>query len=75
MVIPSNLIPYFTGEFQRKFDMVRWGIWYERTAALSDYAKVKTSIQPCHEYYPIPDTEVIYSGGALDNNEYKKYGF
>ena len=63
------------GEFQRKFDMVRWGIWYERTAALSDYAKVKTSIQPCHEYYPIPDTEVIYSGGALDNNEYKKYGF
>ena len=24
------------GEFQRKFDMVRWGIWYERTAALSD---------------------------------------
>ena len=63
------------GEFQRKYDLVRWGIWYERTAALSDYAKVKTSIQPCHEYYPIPDTEVIYSGGALDNNEYKKYGF
>ena len=54
---------------------MRWGIWYERTAALSDYMKVKTSIQPCHEYYPIPDTEVIYSGGALDNNEYKKYGF
>ena len=63
------------GEIQRKFDMVRWGIWYERTAALSDNAKGKTSIQPCHEYYPIPDTEVIYSGGALDNNEYKKYGF
>jgi len=24
---------------------------------------------------PSSSTEVIYSGGALDNNEYKKYGF
>lgn len=62
------------GEFHRKFDLVRWGIWYERTSELNDYVELRNNIKPCHEYLPIPDTQVIYSGHALDNKEYNKYG-
>ena len=62
------------GEFQRKFDLVRWGIWYKQTYENTDYSRVKDNMLPCHEYYPIPDTEVVYSGYALDNKAYEKYG-
>lgn len=62
------------GEFQRKYDLVRWGEWYDRTYEYSDYEKVKNNILPCHEYYPIPDTEVVYSGYALDNKAYNACG-
>ena len=67
------------GEFQRKYDLVRWGIWYESVTANTDYAYLQLNteqslIKPCHEYYPIPDTEVTYSKYNLDNDEYKKYG-
>ena len=67
------------GEFQRKFDLVRWGIWYEATTANSDYAYLQLNteqslIKPCHRYYPIPDTEVAYSRYNLDNKEYAMYG-
>ena len=62
------------GEFQRKFDLVRWGVWYERTNAFTGYASVQNNMRPCHEYYPIPDTEVVYSGYALDNDAYKADG-
>ena len=61
------------GEFQRKFELVRWGIWYEQVLNCSDYATLKNNILPCHEYYPIPDREVALSGGALTNTEYEKY--
>jgi hypothetical protein len=62
------------GEFHRKFDLVRWGIWYEETLANSDYQALKDNILPCHRYYPIPEQEVIKSKNALDNKEYEKYG-
>lgn len=75
------------GEFQRKHDLVRWGIWYEyvmeynvRPSYNNAYdggennTQLGTYIKPCHEYYPIPDDQITYSGGALDNNEYNKYG-
>lgn len=62
------------GEFGRKYDLVRWGTWYTQTLAYNTYDLVQQNIKPCHEYYPIPDTEVMASGGALDNNEYAKYG-
>jgi hypothetical protein len=62
------------GEFQRKFDLVRWGIWYERVQEYSDFDKLKQTMKPCHEFLPIPDKQVIYSGYALDNNAYKEYG-
>lgn len=62
------------GEFQRKFDLVRWGLWYQNTLLYNSYSLVQENIRPCHEYYPIPDEQVRASGGALDNNEYAKYG-
>lgn len=70
------------GEFNRKFDLVRWGTWYSSIKAIiddPDIAKqinmyVRQNIQPCHEYYPIPAVQVSYSGNALDNNAYSACG-
>ena len=62
------------GEFQRKFDLVRWGIWYESVTEYTDNEELLKNIKPCHRYLPIHDTQVIYSDYALDNNEYNKYG-
>ena len=60
------------GEFQRKFDLVRWGIWYERTVAYNDGMYLPGFIRPYHRYLPIPAEQITYSGGALDNNEYEQ---
>lgn len=62
------------GEFQRRFDLVRWGEWYERMKNFNDYEELQYNIRECHEYLPIPDKQVKYSGYALDNKEYNKYG-
>ena len=62
------------GEFQRKYDLVRWGIWFKFTSQYNPYPEVQENIRPCHEYYPIPDQQVVASGNKLDNDAYKKYG-
>jgi hypothetical protein len=62
------------GEYQRKYDLVRWGNWYEMVYNNTNYATVRNNIRMCHEYYPIPDTEVVLSGNALDNKAYEEYG-
>ena len=66
------------GEFQRKFDLVRWGIWY---STLKEYWEpemasrgITTHLQRCHRYLPIPVEQVANSGYALDNKEYNAYG-
>ena len=63
------------GEFQRKYDLVRWGVFYELVLETTDYAPVRNAIKPCHRYYPIPDSEVAKSKYILDNKEYEEYGF
>ncbi|MCR5017172.1 MAG: RagB/SusD family nutrient uptake outer membrane protein [Bacteroidales bacterium] len=60
------------GEFTRKYDLVRWGIWYDRTKAYNDSKYLQNNIRPCHRYWPIPADQVSYSGGALDNSEYAR---
>ena len=60
------------GEFQRKFDLVRWGIWYQATYEFTDYSILKRNIRPYHEYYPISDYEVALSGGILTNDAYNE---
>ena len=62
------------GEFMRKYDLVRWGIWYEQTFTYTNYGKLKDNMKPCHRYYPIPDTQCGLSGGALTNDEYTANG-
>ena len=62
------------GEFQRKFDLVRWGIWYESVLSYTDLSQLVNNVKPCHRYLPIHDTQVAYSGYNLDNDEYKQYG-
>lgn len=77
------------GECQRKADLVRWGIWYDYVLkynagpvdASDNYIHsgenntlMMQNLRPCHRYYPIPDEQITYSGGALDNKEYNAYG-
>ena len=61
------------GEWGRKYDLVRWGIWYEQVYAYNTYDKAREYIRPCHQYYPIPDVQCQRSGGSLSNPEYDKY--
>lgn len=58
------------GEFQRKFDLVRWGIWYERATQYNSSSRFLENVRPCHRYWPIPANQVANSGNALDNKEY-----
>ena len=66
------------GEFQRKFDLVRWGIWYDTVREYwkneMDSRDIPVHLQPCHRYLPIPMDQVVKSGNALDNKEYNAYG-
>ena len=62
------------GEFQRKFDLVRWGVWYEQTLASTNNSKLRERIKRCHRFYPIPATQCALSSGALSNDEYVAEG-
>lgn len=62
------------GEFIRKYDLVRWGIWYSAVLQNNDYNLLLENIKPCHEYYPIPLDQVMASGYTLDNAAYDKDG-
>lgn len=68
-IVEENARELF-GEFQRRFELVRWGIWYERTLEYSDSPILKGNIRPYKQYLPIPADQITYSGGALDNDAY-----
>lgn len=59
------------GDFQRRFDLVRWGIFYEAIKDNADLTLISGNIKPFHQYLPIPDTEVMRSNGILTNPEYE----
>ncbi len=60
------------GEFTRRHNLVRWGIWRENIMKYSDSSVLRENVtaHPYLEYYPIPDEQVILSNGNLDNNKY-----
>ena len=59
------------GELHRKYDLVRWGVWYEKTLAHNPYtALTRDNMREYHEYYPIPDSECALSGYILTNDAY-----
>ena len=64
------------GEFTRRHNLVRWGIWQERVLAHSNNGTLKENVRnyPCLEYYPIPDEQVILSNGNLTNDKYTECG-
>ena len=68
------------GEFTRRHNLVRWGIWYDQVILGNTYNKTNNDIVgyvkegPCREYYPIPDQQIVLSNYNLDNKEYEKYG-
>lgn len=61
------------GEFTRKFDLVRWGVWYDYARSYNDRlntAAYKDKWSECHEYYPIPDKQCALSDYAISNPAY-----
>jgi hypothetical protein len=60
------------GELHRKYDLVRWDLWYSAVTTYSDFSKLKNNIRECHEYYPIPDTECSLSNYVLTNFAYNE---
>lgn len=70
------------GEFTRRHNLVRWGIWYDqvvnhaRTNGPTKNCDIVEFVKegPCREYYPIPDQQIILSNYNLSNPEYDKYG-
>ena len=61
------------GEWGRKYDLVRWGIWYDQVLAYVTYSVALENVRPCHQFYPIPDVQCARSGRVLTNPEYDKY--
>ncbi len=70
LAIRSERARELGGEFQRKFDLVRWGIWYEQTYNFTNNMTLKGKMRPCHRFYPIPDKQCALSGYILTNDEY-----
>lgn len=58
------------GELHRRYDLVRWGVWYDETLKYNGDHTVGKYIQPYHRYYPIPEVQCSLSGGVLSNPEY-----
>ncbi|TZF82237.1 RagB/SusD family nutrient uptake outer membrane protein [Pedobacter sp. BS3] len=60
------------GEYGRKWDLVRWGTYYDdlRSTIALEFNDILLNLRPFHQYYPIPDSEVLRSGGVLDNPAY-----
>jgi hypothetical protein len=61
------------GEYGRKWDLVRWGIFYDAVKATTatEYVSIEENLRPYHEYYPISDGEISRSWGNLTNPAYK----
>ena len=62
------------GEFTRKFDLTRWGVWYEQTMLHNNRLSKVAAVKPCHQYYPIPETQCSLSNGHLTNDAYYNSG-
>ena len=63
------------GEYQRKWDLVRWGRFYDdvRSTIALEFSDILANLRPYHEYYPIADSEILRSDGKLHNDAYTGY--
>lgn len=59
------------GEYQRRWDLIRWGIWYD---ALKETAKDNPNgapnLEAYKQYYPIPENEIIKNSNLKQNPGY-----
>jgi hypothetical protein len=63
------------GEYTRRHNLVRWGVWSEQVSTWANNSKLRANAQKLHrKYYPIPESQVILSGYALDNKAYDEAG-
>lgn len=59
------------GEYSRKWDIVRWGIFYESIKSIgSEYAPPVENVKPYHLYYPIPYIEMVKNPTIKQNPGY-----
>jgi hypothetical protein len=60
-----------SGEYVRKWDLVRWGIFYESIKSVAlDYPTAAQNVKPYHLYYPIPALERVKNPALSQNNGY-----
>lgn len=59
------------GEYTRKWDIIRWGIFYESIKSVAgDYATAAQNVKPYHIHYPIPSLEIVKNPALKQNNGY-----
>lgn len=59
------------GEYSRKWDIVRWGIFYESIKSVAgDYAAAANNVKPYNLYYPIPSLEIVKNPALRQNPGY-----
>ncbi|HWV75607.1 MAG TPA: RagB/SusD family nutrient uptake outer membrane protein [Pseudosphingobacterium sp.] len=61
----------FAGEFQRRWDLVRWGKLVEAVKSVADDNPIgAANIKPFHNYYPISAEEIIKNPNLTQNTGY-----
>jgi hypothetical protein len=61
----------FVGEFQRKWDLVRWGKLLPYIQAMgADDSTGAENIKSYQQYYPVPDNEIIKNPNLVQNPGY-----
>lgn len=61
----------FVGEFQRRWDLVRWGRLVEAVkSAADDNPKGAANVNAAHDYYPISQEEIIKNPALVQNKGY-----
>lgn len=59
------------GEFQRRWDLARWGTLVDAVkAGAGDNAEGARNIQPYHQYFPIPHDEIVKNPNLTQNEGY-----
>jgi hypothetical protein len=59
------------GEYQRRWNLVRWGIWYDALKGTAeDNPNGAANLQPYKQYYPIPENEIIKNSNLAQNPGY-----
>lgn len=61
----------FVGEFQRRFDLVRWGILVDAVKSIAvENPTAAANIKPFHTLFPIPSVEIAKNSNLTQNTGY-----